>query len=216
MRREASYIIWGAAGHALVLAECITRIGGRILALFDNAPLTNSPLPDTPLFIGKEGFSQWLATTPRTQPVLGLAAIGGGRGNDRLHVLDMYKSHGILTPSIVHPDATVHVGVQIGEGSQILAKSLVAAGTRVGRASIINHRAGIDHECILGDGVHIAPGATLCGCVTVADNVFIGASAVVLPRITIGTNAIIGAGAVVTRNVAANTTVIGNPARKKQ
>lgn len=42
----------------------------------------------------------------------------------------------------------------------------------------------------------------------------IGANATILPGITIGQRAMIGAGAVVTKDVPANTTVIGNPARK--
>ena len=65
----------------------------------------------------------------------------------------------------------------------------------------------------LGNGVHLAPGATLCGCINIGDNVFIGASAVVLPRISIGQDAVVGAGAVVTRDVPAGATVAGNPAR---
>mgnify|MGYP003438996805 CR=1 FL=1 len=89
-----------------------------------------------------------------------------------------------------------------------------AADARVGQACIVNHRASIDHECIVGDGVHLAPGATLCGCVTLHDNVMIGAGAVILPRLSIGENSIIGAGAVVTRDVPPNVVVVGNPARK--
>jgi UDP-2-acetamido-3-amino-2,3-dideoxy-glucuronate N-acetyltransferase len=42
----------------------------------------------------------------------------------------------------------------------------------------------------------------------------IGANATILPGITIGENAMIGAGSVVTKDVEANTTVIGNPAKK--
>ncbi|MCX8981074.1 N-acetyltransferase [Citrobacter portucalensis] len=42
----------------------------------------------------------------------------------------------------------------------------------------------------------------------------IGANATILPGVIIGENAMIGAGSVVTKNVPANTTVIGNPAKK--
>ncbi|MBZ9740260.1 MULTISPECIES: sugar O-acetyltransferase [unclassified Mesorhizobium] len=49
--------------------------------------------------------------------------------------------------------------------------------------------------------------------VTIGDNAWIGGSAVILGGVSIGEGAIVGAGAVVTRDVAANTTVVGNPAR---
>jgi maltose O-acetyltransferase len=49
--------------------------------------------------------------------------------------------------------------------------------------------------------------------VSIGDGVWIGAGALVLPGVSIGENAVVGAGAVVTRDVAANTLVVGNPAR---
>jgi len=49
--------------------------------------------------------------------------------------------------------------------------------------------------------------------VAIGDNAWIGGSAIILGGVTIGEGAIVGAGAVVTRDVAANTTVVGNPAR---
>ncbi|MDX8438443.1 sugar O-acetyltransferase [Mesorhizobium australafricanum] len=49
--------------------------------------------------------------------------------------------------------------------------------------------------------------------VTIGDHAWIGGSAVILAGVSIGEGAIVGAGAVVTRDVAANTTVVGNPAR---
>ena len=42
---------------------------------------------------------------------------------------------------------------------------------------------------------------------------WVGAGAIVLPGVTVGENAIVGAGSVVTKDVAANTVVVGNPAK---
>jgi maltose O-acetyltransferase len=49
--------------------------------------------------------------------------------------------------------------------------------------------------------------------VEIGANAWIGGGAIILGGISIGDGAIVGAGAVVTREVAANTTVVGNPAR---
>ena len=60
--------------------------------------------------------------------------------------------------------------------------------------------------------MHIAPGATLCGCVNIGDYTMIGAGAVILPRLSIGKDCVVGAGAVVTKDIPNNTVVTGNPA----
>jgi acetyltransferase-like isoleucine patch superfamily enzyme len=77
----------------------------------------------------------------------------------------------------------------------------------------VNTRASIDHEGVLGDGVEIAPGATLCGHVHAGANAWVCAGATILPRIRIGADARVGAGAVVTRDVPDGVIVVGVPAR---
>jgi maltose O-acetyltransferase len=49
--------------------------------------------------------------------------------------------------------------------------------------------------------------------ISIGDGVWIGGGALILPGVSIGQNAVVGAGAVVTRDVAANSVVVGNPAR---
>jgi len=65
----------------------------------------------------------------------------------------------------------------------------------------------------VGSGAHFAPGATLCGLVSVGEAAMVGTSATILPRMKIGRGAIIGAGAVVTKDVPDYAVVLGNPAR---
>lgn len=52
------------------------------------------------------------------------------------------------------------------------------------------------------------------GVPTIGKNVFIGAGAVILGPVVIGDNAKIGANSVVLSDVAANTTVVGSPAKE--
>lgn len=205
-------VLWGSTGQAVVLAELYERLGIPIEALFDNDPLAISVLHGVPLYLGSEGFQRWLEQRD-PGPVMGLAAIGGARGPDRLDVQSIFERHGIAVATALHPAAYVASNAVVGKGSQILAGSLVAARARVGEACIVNTRASVDHECELEAGVHIGPGATLAGCVIVRRNAFVGSGAVVLPRLTIGAGSIVGAGSVVTRNVEAGVVVAGNPAR---
>lgn len=209
---DGRYAVWGSSGHAKVLAHVIALNGGRIVATFDNDPEALA-LDGVPLYIAQAGFLRWCREVEAIDRVRGLVAIGGGRGRDRLQIQALFAQHGLQVEPIVHPDATVDPSARLGAGTQVLAQAVVAAQAELGAACIANHKASIDHECRLGDGVHLAPGATLCGLVSVGSGVFVGAGAVVLPRLTIGDDAVIGAGAVVTRNVPAGAVVVGNPAR---
>jgi len=208
-----SFILWGAGGHAKVLADIITAKSGLLIALFDRKEVKKN-LPNVPLYIGNDGFEKWVATQEDLSKISGLAAIGGAHGQDRLKIHSYFREKGICVPTLVHNTANVSSSVHVGSGTQILALANVAADAYIGESCIVNNHASVDHECVLGNGVHLAPRATLCGCVNVGDNAFIGAGAIILPRVNVGKDVIIGAGAVVNKDVSNGKTVVGNPARE--
>ena len=213
---KQKFLIWGAKGHAKVLDEIIRLNNGEVIALIDSDPSLNSPISSLKILEGYQGYSNWLKETRNLYSnfkVSAISAIGGEKGKDRLDYLKMFKLDGFETPSLIHPKSHVSDTAVIGENSQICAFAFVGADALVGDACIVNTKASIDHESIIGNGVHLAPGATLCGCVKVGNLVFIGASAIILPNLSIGENSIIGAGSIVTRDVPKNVLVYGNPAK---
>jgi sugar O-acyltransferase (sialic acid O-acetyltransferase NeuD family) len=208
----ADYIIWGGTGHARVIHEALAREGHCLRAVADRRAVT-PPLADVPLVVGREAFAAWLGQAAGDPPRRFVVAVGGGRGRDRLELADWLGSLGLEPLTVIHRAAFVADGVVLGSGSQVLAGACLAAAAKVGRQVIVNTRASVDHDCRLGDGVHVGPGATLAGEVTVEPCGFIGAGAVILPGLTIGADAVVGAGGVVTRNVPPGAIVVGNPAR---
>lgn len=209
----SKFILWGAKGHALVLAEIVQQQGGEVIALFDNALTTSAVLPGIEIHCGIAAYQAWILEQKNIQSISAIAAIGGARGSDRREFLEIFRKSGFKTPTLVHPSAVVSKSAHIGENSHILAGAVIAPMAELGETCIINTNASVDHECVLAAGVHIAPGATLCGCVQVGENSLIGAGSVVLPRIKIGANVVIGAGSVVTRDIPDGMVAFGSPAK---
>jgi sugar O-acyltransferase (sialic acid O-acetyltransferase NeuD family) len=204
-------VLWGASGHARVLAEFLGALDFAVVALVDNDPALTSFLPGVPLLRGEVELGAWRRAHPGE--LYALVAIGGARGAERLAIQDQLSAAGYTIPTAVHPRAFVAAGATLGAGTHVLALAAVAAAARLGAGCIVNTSASVDHECRLADGVHIGPGATLAGNVTVGRNAFIGTGAAIVPHVTIGAGAIVGAGSVVVHDVPPDTIAYGNPAR---
>lgn len=203
-------ILWGATGQARVLRESMPE--HSLVALFDENPALDSPFADVPLVGGRDAFDNWLTT--RAAPAPGfLVAIGGQHGRVRVEIQKRLETAGLPALVALHRTAFVARSATIGAGSQVLAQTAVCVDARIGRGCIVNTGATIDHECVLGNGVHVAPGAHIAGCVQLDDfaTVFTGAS--IGPGVHVGEGAIIGAGTVVLSDVPAHTFYAGNPGR---
>ena len=114
---------------------------------------------------------------------------------------------------VIHPKANVSKSVLLGIGSVIMAGVTIQSGTKIGEHCIINTNASIDHDCIVHDYVHVAPGATVCGECEIGECSWVGAGAVIIQCLKIGKNCTIGAGAVIIEDVPDNAVVVGNPGR---
>ena len=78
----------------------------------------------------------------------------------------------------------------------------------------MNTGAIIEHECIIGDGVHLMSGSVVSGKVRIDDYATIGTNATILPYVHIGEGAYVGAGALVNKDVPPYAVVVGVPAKK--
>jgi len=85
---------------------------------------------------------------------------------------------------IIHPTALAY-DYEIGEGTVVMAGAIIQPGVLIGKHCIINTGATIDHDCVLEDFVHIAPGAHLCGNVHVGEGTLVGVGVGIAPNTTI-------------------------------
>lgn len=70
---------------------------------------------------------------------------------------------------LIHPDAWVSPSAIIGMGTIVMAGAVIQANVRIGQHCIINTGASVDHDCVIEDFVHVAPGVNLCGGVQVGE-----------------------------------------------
>ncbi|MGE0918627.1 acetyltransferase [Trichlorobacter lovleyi] len=199
--------VFGASGHAKVVIDIIERQGlYEIVFLADDDPgLKGTVVYGYQVIGGKDD----LLTNAIER---GIVAIGSNQS--RRSVSLWLTDNGFELASAVHPTAQLARGVTIGAGSVIMAGAVINADSRIGDNVIVNTRSSIDHDCVVGNFTHIAPGATLCGTVQIGEGSFICAGATVIPNLTIGSFVTVGAGAVVVHNILDGVTVAGIPARK--
>ena len=194
------YILIGGGGHARVISSIVeAQKAATVVGLFDSNPEVKS-------LDGIENFHKY---NPDQFPnALAIVAIGDNKIRKQLAQTIQH-----VFGKLIHPSASIDPLSLVGEGSVVMHHAVIQRGTRVGKHGIINTASSIDHDCVLGDFVHIAPNATLCGGVQIGDETFIGAGVVVLPQIKIGKRATVGAGSVVTKNIPDGATVVGNPGK---
>jgi UDP-N-acetylbacillosamine N-acetyltransferase len=204
--RLEKVVIWGASGHALVVADIVRAAGQyELIGFLDDTASGQMPLCEPVLGSGE------LLSQLRDRDV-DLLVVAVGDCDARLTLADAAESAGFRLATAVHPRAHVAAGVQIGPGTVVAAGAIINPGAKLGQNVIINTGATVDHECVVDDGAHIGPGAHLGGRVRVGRAAWLGIGAIVTDRVTIGARANVGAGAVVLRDVPEAVVAYGVPA----
>ena len=197
--------IVGYSGHAYVIIDIFLSAGRLVTAYCDQEMKSHNPYHLD--YLGKESD-----VISKLKKFDYFACVGHNGIREKIHnQLNQLLRNAPI--NAIHPSAVISSSVKMGDGIMIAANATLNPLVQLGRGVICNTSTSIDHECIIGDFCHIAPGAVLCGNVTVGKKTFIGANSVIRQGIRIGDNVIIGAGTVVVKDVADNTTVIGNPQR---
>jgi sugar O-acyltransferase (sialic acid O-acetyltransferase NeuD family) len=197
--------IVGYSGHAYVIIDIFLNAGRLVTAYCDQEEKKSNPYHLN--YLGKESD-----VISKLRKYDYFACVGHNGIREKIH---MQLSKILGNPiNAIHPSAVISGSVKMGDGVMIAANATLNPLVEIGRGVICNTSTSIDHECIIGDFCHIAPGAVLCGNVQVGRNTFIGANSVIRQGIVIGNNVTIGAGTVVVKDVPDGATVVGNPAKQ--
>lgn len=204
-------LVWGASGHAKVVAEIIRLTGiGEIVDYLDDV----SPERMGESFAGATVVGG-IDDVPVLRERLGVTAMALAVGDcaARFNALRRFQGWGLPVVTAVHPSAIVSPTAHVGAGTVIAAGAIVNPDARIGAAAIINTGASVDHDCVVGDGAHVSPGSRLGGWVHVGEAAWVGIGATVMPRVTIGARAILGAASLARHDIPEDAVAYGVPAR---
>src|SRR5205814_8928108 len=148
-------VIWGASGHALVVADILRLQGDYELVGFldDLSPQRHGTEFDSlPIIGGRKQLNRL--------EELGVSHIIIGFGNceARLSLAALVRENGFSLATAIHPKAVLADDVRVACGTVIAAGVVINPRARIGENVIVNTAASIDHDCVIEDGAHLCPG----------------------------------------------------------
>lgn len=188
-------LVYGGGGHGKSLIELIQAAGMyRVIGVIDDGLPAGSQVLEVPVL----GGGELLSLLHRKGARLAVNAVGGiGSILPRLKVFEKLNAAGFTCPNVIHPTAFLEPSARLAGGGQVMPFAYVGSSATIGFGCIINTRATVSHDCILGDYVNLAPGSVLAGGVQVGERTLIGMNATVNLEVKIGAWARIGNGATV-------------------
>lgn len=200
-------ILLGAGGHAKVVIEILRETHRyRPVGCLGQPPEGCQELIGVPVL----GNDDLLGDLRRQGIEHAFVAIGDNRLRQLL--IDKVRRAGFQLVNAISRQASVSASAVLGEGIAIMPGAHVGTETRLEDGVILNTRSVVDHDGVLGECVHIGPGAILAGSVTVGAQAFVATGSSVIPHMRIGARSIVGAGSVVVRDIPADVVAYGSPA----
>lgn len=163
-------LIYGSREFAQTVAELVADCGHQVAGFIDDFSVG-------PNILGS--LEQVRCTHPPGK--YGMAvAIGYNHQPARWESWKRARAFGYNAPALIHPRAYVAKSATVGEGSMLMAGSLVDVRAIVQDLAVVWPGAAISHDCVVGENCFVSPNATLCGYVTLGAHCFVGAGAAIV------------------------------------
>ena len=200
-------IIYGAGGHAKVVADILLKNSKLELAAFVDDRKQNSNLLGHPVISEKEFFSD-------SSLISGVVAVGDNSVRSKIVEKILHNKASFKFLSLIHPNAVIGLESKVGEGSVVMAGAILNPSAVVGNHCIVNTRSSLDHDAELGEFASIGPGVSLGGNCHVGTFTAIGIGASVSHGVGIGKHSVIGGGAFADKDIGDFVVAFGVPCKE--
>lgn len=197
-------VIFGAGGHAKVVADIAMKNGFEIAGFLDDNDAISTVI----------GYPK-LGKIDDCVKYKDTCAFAIGIGNNAVRKKIFEKYPDLEYPTLVHPTASVGIETKIGKGTVVMPMVVANACAEVGDFCVLNSGSVVEHDCRVGDYCLVAPNVTMCGASKIGDLVWLGAGSTVNQTVKICDGATVGSGGVVTKDITEAGTYIGVPVSLK-
>ena len=137
-----------------------------------------------------------------------------GNASTKAKIQRHLTEQGVRFESIIAPTAGIGPYSEIGAGCVFYGNVGISVNCTVGDGVLMNEGVKLGHDSVVGDYTCIMPGTGISGGCVIGNEVDIGGHVFIVPGKKVGDRARIAAGSIVFSNVRADTTVLGNPAKR--
>jgi len=202
-------LIYGASGHAKVIADIIIKNNNyKIKGFIDSFKPVNQDIYGYKIIGNLDALPELI----KEHNIYGIV-IGIG---DNFTRRNAYKNIMKVAPniefiSVIHPNATIANDVTISKGSVIMAGVVVNVDAKIGEFCILNTKSSLDHDSKMSDFSSLAPGVIVSGNVEIGTCSAICVSASIIQNVKIGDYTVVGAVSLVLKSIGDYKQAFGSP-----
>lgn len=133
---------------------------------------------------------------------------------NRQNIFEKLKEEGFHFETYIHPDAKIFNGNKIGEGSLVLANTVVEPFSVIGKNCVVWANCTIGHHSKIEDHTWIASGTVIAGEGVVKNNTFLGVNVTVANQVTVEAFNVIGGSTFIAKDTKPNEVYLSRNGEK--